>query len=141
MRFADNRGSLVLQTLKRSVDKGWGYGGGLSTGAEDTRIRHKFDPLAYYAGSIVTDASGNADASFTLPDDLTTWRVLAVAATTDGRFGNGEATFLTNKPLIVNPVVPQFARPGDRFNAGVTVTNGPNTGAGTIAIAGSLTSA
>ena len=139
MRFADNRGSLVLQTLKRSVDKGWGYGGGLSGGAEDTRIRHKFDPLAYYAGSIVTDANGDADASFTLPDDLTTWRVMAVAATADGRFGNGETTFLTNKPLIVNPVVPQFARPGDRFNAGVTVTNGPNTGAGTIAIAGSLT--
>ena len=138
-RFADNRGAIVLQTLKRAVDKGWGYGGGLSTGAEDTRIRRKFDPLAYYAASIVTDANGDADASFDLPDDLTTWRVMAVAATTDGRFGNGEATFLTNKPLIVNPVIPQFARPGDHFNAGVAVTNAANATGGTIAIAGSLT--
>jgi hypothetical protein len=41
--------------------------------------------------------------------------------------------------LIVNPVVPQFARPGDRFNAGVAVTNTANANGGTIAIAGSLT--
>ena len=138
-RFSDNRGAIVLQTLKRAVDKGWGYGGGLSTGAEDTRIRRKFDPLAYFAGSIVTDAGGNADASFDLPDDLTTWRVMAVAATTDGRFGNGEATFLTSKPLIVNPVIPQFARPGDTFEAGVSVTNAAGATGGIIGISGLLT--
>ncbi len=138
-RFSDNRGAIVLQTMKRPVDKGWGYGGGLSTGAEDTRIRRKFDPLAYYAGSIVTDAAGDADVSFQLPDDLTTWRIMAVAATTDGRFGNGESTFLTSKPLIVNPVIPQFARPGDRFDAGVAVTNAANASGATIAIAGALT--
>ena len=138
-RFADNRGAIVLQSLARPVDKGWGYGGGLSTGAEDTRIRRKFDPLAYYASSIVTDANGDAEVAFDLPDDLTTWRVMAVAATTDGRFGNGESTFLTTKPLIVNPVIPQFARPGDHFNAGVAVTNGTSATSGTIAIAGMLT--
>ena len=138
-RFADNRGAIVLQTLKRAAEKGWGYGGGLSTGAEDTRIRRKFDPLAFYAGSIVTGANGAADVAFDLPDDLTTWRVMAVAATTDGRFGNGENTFLTSKPLIVNPVVPQFARPGDRFNAGVAVTNTAAATSATLAIAGSLT--
>ena len=138
-RFADNRFSIVLQTPKRTVDKGWGYGGGLSSGAEDTRIRRKFDPLAYYAGSIVTDDNGDADASFSLPDDLTTWRVMAVAATADGRFGNGETSFLTSKPLIVNPVVPQFARPGDTFEAGIAVTNAAQATGGTIAITGALT--
>ncbi len=137
-RFADNRTSIVLQTPKKFADKGWGYGGGLSTGAEDTRIRKKFDALAYYAASIVTDANGNATAAFDLPDDLTTWRVMAVAATADGRFGSTDATFLTNKPLIVNPVVPQFARPGDRFDAGVTVTNEPGA-SGTVALHGMLT--
>ena len=137
-RFADNRTAIVLQTQRPTLDKGWGYGGGLSTGADDTRIRKKFDALAYYAASIVTDANGDATAAFDLPDDLTTWRVMAVAATTDGRFGNGESTFITNKPLIVNPVVPQFARPGDRFDAGVTITNDPGR-TGTIAISGLLT--
>jgi uncharacterized protein YfaS (alpha-2-macroglobulin family) len=138
-RYAENSGAIVLQTPAKAVDKGWGYGGGLSTGAEDTRIRRQFNALAYYASSIVTDANGRADATFTLPDDLTTWRVMAVAATADGRFGNVDTTFLTTKPLIVNPVIPQFARPGDRFDAGVAVTNASNEAAGTIAIAGALT--
>ncbi len=138
-RYADNRGAIVLQTLAKPVDKGWGYGGGLSTGAEDTRIRRQFNALAYYAGSIVTDAAGTADVTFTLPDDLTTWRVMAVAATTDGRFGDTDTTFLTTKPLIVNPVIPQFARPGDAFDAGVAVTNASNEAAGTVAITGALT--
>lgn len=139
-RFADNRQTIVLQTLKQTIDKGWGYGGGLSTGAEDTRIRRNFQPLAYYAASLITDANGNATASFDMPDDLTTWRVMAIAATTDGRFGNADATFVTNKPLMVNPLVPQFARPGDTFDAGVSITTGPNAGPGTIAVSGALTS-
>jgi uncharacterized protein YfaS (alpha-2-macroglobulin family) len=137
-RFADNRSTIVLQTAKKYVDKGWGFGGGLSTGAEDTRIRKKFDALAYYNASIITDADGNATASFDLPDDLTTWRVMAVAASADGRFGNGEATFLTNKPVAINPVVPQFARPGDTFMAGITLSSEPGI-TGTVAGSGSLT--
>jgi alpha-2-macroglobulin len=39
------------------------------------------------------------------------------------RFGNGESTFITTKPLLANPLAPQFARPGDRFSAGIAVTN------------------
>jgi alpha-2-macroglobulin len=122
-RFADNRREVVLQPLTSPIDKGWGYGGGMSAGAGSTRVRTNFQPLAYYNGSVRTDASGKASVTFALPDDLTTWRVMAVA--TDGQlhFGNGDATFITTKPLLANPIVPQFARPGDRFDVGLSVTN------------------
>jgi alpha-2-macroglobulin len=123
-RWADNRAALVLNTIPRPVEKGWGFGGGLSSGDTDPRVRRKFNPLAYFAGALRTDANGDATATFTLPDDLTTWRVMVVAASTDGRFGNGDTTFRTTKPLVANPVMPQFARPGDRFEGGVAVTNG-----------------
>jgi uncharacterized protein YfaS (alpha-2-macroglobulin family) len=49
---------------------------------------------------------------------LTTWRVMAVATDEKMHFGNGDATFVTTKPLLANPLLPQFARPGDRFQAG-----------------------
>ena len=137
-RYADNRAALVLNTLRRPLEKGWGFGGGLSGEEADPRVRRKFEALAYFAGALRTDAQGNASASFTLPDDLTTWRVMVVGATADGRFGNGESTFRTTKPLVANPVVPQFARPGDRFDAGVSVTNGTGAG-GTVHIDASLT--
>lgn len=137
-RFSDNRSALVLNTLTRPAEKGWGFGGGLSSEEADPRVRHTFSPLAYFAGALRTDANGVATATFTLPDDLTTWRAMVVATSADGRFGNADATFTTTKPLVANPVIPQFARPGDRFDAGVAVTNG--TGAtGTLHVDASLT--
>ncbi len=136
-RFADGRAAIKLSTIPRALEKGWGFGGGLSGEEADPRVRHTFSPIAYFAGALRTDANGDAVATFTLPDDLTTWRIMAVAATADGRFGNGEGTFRTTKPLVANPVVPQFARPGDRFDAGVSITNG--TGAtGNVRIDASL---
>lgn len=139
-RFSDNRPDVVVQPLTPALDKGWGYGGGLSAGAASTRVRTDFKALAYYNGSVLTDATGKAQVTFKLPDDLTTWRVMAVATDGNLRFGNGEATFMTTKPLLSNPILPQFARPGDRMEAGLSVTN--NTGQkGTLAINGAVSGA
>ncbi len=137
IRFKDNRPDVVLQPMSSPLDKGWGYGGGESTGAGDTRIRTEFKPLAYYNGSVKTDANGRATVSFKLPDDLTTWRVMVVATDTAMHFGNAEATFISTKPLVTNPILPQFARPGDRLSAGLSVTN--TTGqSGTLSINGTV---
>ena len=136
-RFADNRPNVVLLPLSSPLDKGWGYGGGNSSGLASTRTRTNFQPLAYYNGAVQTDASGKVRVTFNLPDDLTTWRVMAVATDGDLRFGNGEETFIATKPLLSNPILPQFARIGDRFDAGLSVTN--TTGqAGTLAIQGAV---
>ncbi len=136
-RFADNRPDVVLQPLSSPLQKGWGYGGGFSNGAANTRTRKDFQALAYYNGSVLTDDNGQASVTFKLPDDLTTWRVMAVATDGNLHFGNGETTFITTKPLLSNPVLPQFVRPGDRFEGGLSVTN--NTGQSTnLAINGSI---
>ncbi|MFM6455001.1 MAG: alpha-2-macroglobulin family protein, partial [Planktothrix sp.] len=44
---------------------------------------------------------------------------------TDGnlKFGSAETTFITTQALISNPILPQFARPGDRILAGLSITN------------------
>ncbi len=122
-RFADNRPDVVLQPLSSPLQKGWGYGGGFSAGAANTLTRKDFQALAYYNGSVLTDVNGQTSVTFKLPDDLTTWRVMAVATDGNLHFGNGETTFITTKPLLSNPVLPQFVRPGDRFEGGLSVTN------------------
>ena len=127
-RWNDNRSNVDLSTPARPLEKGYGYGGGLMPGAGDTRLRTLFSAIAYDSGLVRTDANGSAERSFTLPDDLTTWRVLAVAFTRDARFGNGEATFVSTKPLVTNPILPQFARPGDVLDGGVSVTATHGTG-------------
>lgn len=127
-RFSDNRENVTLQTQQAPVEKGFGYGGGFLAGAASTRVRTHFLPLAYY-GSALTDAEGHAAVAFKLPDDLTTWRVMAVAiADDDRRFGTSDATFVSTLPLMANALVPQFARPGDTFDAGASIVN--QTGAG-----------
>ena len=122
-RFADNRADVTLVSQTRTLDKGFGYGGGAMAGPAGTRVRTNFQPLAYWNAKVRTDANGNASLDFNVPDDLTTWRVMALALTADARFGNGEATFVATKPLVTNPILPQFVRPGDRFSAGVAVTD------------------
>jgi hypothetical protein len=139
IRLSDNRPDVVLQPQSSPLEKGWGYGGGASNGAGNTRVRTDFKPLAYYNGSVKTDAIGNATVKFKLPDDLTTWRVMAVATDEAMHFGsNSDTTFVTTKPLIANPLLPQFARPGDRFQAGVSVTNTAEQ-TGNLTVNGSVT--
>jgi len=142
--FADNRPDVVLQQIPSPLQKGWGYGGGFMAGAAGTRVRTNFKPLAYYNGALHTDAQGNAQFTFTTPDDLTTWRVMAVAVAASGapsgsdfRFGNTDATFIVSKPLVTNALLPQLARPGDKMNAGLTVTS-ISAGQGALNINGSL---
>jgi uncharacterized protein YfaS (alpha-2-macroglobulin family) len=136
-RFADNRADVRLATEHRAVDKGFGFGGGAMAGPANTRVRTQFKPLAYWNAGLRTGADGEASVSFALPDDLTTWRVMALALTADARFGNGESSFISTKPLVTNEVLPQFARPGDRFSGGVAVTNVARA-SGQAAIAGTL---
>ena len=124
-RFADSRPRVTLTQPSDVAQKGWGYGGGFLAGAAGTRVRTVFVPLAYFNGSVVTDVNGGADVSFNLPDNLTTWRVMAVAATPGSapRFGNADTTFITTKPLVTDPLLPQFARTGDRFEGGLLLMN------------------
>lgn len=129
-RVNDSRPSVVLSPLSSPLAKGFGYGGGFMEGSGSTRVRRNFQQLAYYNGAVQTDARGKASVSFKLPDDLTTWRVMAVAvaAGDDFRFATGDGTFISTRPLIVNPLLPQFARTGDTLLGGVALTN--TTGAG-----------
>ncbi len=135
--FSDNRREVILHSMPASFQKGWGYGGGFSAGISNTRIRKDFQPLAYYQGSVVTDNNGKASVTFQLPDDLTTWRVMVVATDGNFKFGSAETTFISTQPLLSNPILPQFSRPGDKLLAGVSVTN--NTGnQGMIDITGNV---
>ena len=70
-----------------------------------------------------TDAAGVAHVSFDLPDNLTRYRVMAVAADTGSRFGAGESTLTARLPLQVRPSAPRFANFGDKFDLSVVVQN------------------
>ena len=101
-------------------DKGLHGGDGAAPGMG---VRRDFRPSAYYNPSLVTDASGQARASFKLPDALTTYRLMAVVAGEDDRFGYGQHRVTTSRPLMARPALPRFLRAGDSIQAGVVVTS------------------
>src|SRR5688500_13295492 len=95
-----------------------GGGGGADLAAI---LRSRFQTTAFFIGSLVTDANGNATASARLPDNLTTFRVMAVAVTAGDRYGSAATSMLVSRPLLARPSLPRFVRDGDRFIAGVVV--------------------
>jgi hypothetical protein len=50
--------------------------------------RSIFKNTAYYNGHVVTDNNGNATVDFTLPDNLTQFRVMVVSNSLDNTFGS-----------------------------------------------------
>jgi hypothetical protein len=110
-------------------EKGEDSGGGGEEGGagglplSEVELRGDFRTTAYWNPSQETDDQGLATFSFDLPDNLTSFRVMAVALTKDSQFGSGETAFRVSKPLQVMSSLPRFARLGDTFRAGVVVHN------------------
>ena len=100
------------------LDKGLEGGGGGEGG-----VRKDFKASAYFNPSLVTDAAGHAHASFKLPDNLTTFRIMAVAAAEDDRFGYAQDRVTVSRPLMARPAFPRFVRAGDKLDAGIVVTS------------------
>ncbi len=96
-----------------------------SAGEPDTPIRARldFNALAFFAGSLPTDEQGRATVQVKLPDNLTRYRVMAVAAAGSKQFGTGESAITARLPLMVRPSAPRFLNFGDRFEMPVVIQN------------------
>jgi len=118
MRLASNLASVAPQIPEGN--KGFAPGGGGGADRADV-LRSQFRTTAFFLGSVITDADGRATASAKLPDNLTTFKVMAVAVTAGDRYGKGESSILVTRPLVARAALPRFVRPGDAFTAGAVV--------------------
>ncbi len=84
-------------------------------------LRSRFRPTAFFLGSVLTGENGEAVASAHLPDNATTFRVMAVAVTAGDRYGAGDTSLVATRPLLARPALPRFIREGDDFLAGTVV--------------------
>jgi len=112
---------------EKGDEAGGGAGGARKAGVpmslSEVDLRGDFRFTAYWNPNVLTDSAGEASVSFKLPDNLTTFRIMAVAQTSDSRFGRTESAFKVSKPLLMQPSLPRFARIGDEFSAGVVLHN------------------
>ncbi len=94
-----------------------------TSGGSPVTVRENLDPLALFDPVAVTDASGRVTVEFALPDNLTRYRVMAVAVDSDHRFGTAESAITARLPLQVRPSAPRFLNFGDEFELPVVVQN------------------
>jgi len=86
-------------------------------------LRTDFSALALFEGDLRTDARGRVSIPITLPDSLTRYRVMAVAAHGENHFGKGESAITARNPVMVRPSPPRFMNFGDRAELPVVIQN------------------
>ena len=91
---------------------------------EPIRVRSDFNPLAVFAPVVRTDGAGYGRVNVKLPDNLTRYRVMAVAVDAGGsQFGMAEANLTARLALMVRPSAPRFLNFGDTFELPVVLQN------------------
>jgi len=95
-----------------------GDGGGEDLGLLDrATVRKNFKSVPYYNPAIMVGPEGRAVVTVPLSDDLTNFKLRAKVASGEERFGFGVGHLEVRLPVIVQPALPRFVRPGDDFIA------------------------
>ncbi len=115
--------TLALDRINRAIDARKGGGGG-DGGLGPDSVRREFADTALWVADLVTDENGQATVETTLPDNLTTWVLIAKGVTGDETLvGEARDEIVTSKPLLVRPVAPRFFVVGDAAQLGLIVQN------------------
>lgn len=90
------------------------------------KVRSNFAALALFSPELRTDATGRATVELQLPDNLTRYRLMAVAVSGATHYGVGEGQVTARLPVQVRPSPPRFLNFGDQFELPVVVQNQTN---------------
>ncbi len=99
-----------------------------ATGAEpepepEVKVRENFNETAFFYPELRTDENGEISIEFTIPESLTTWKLLGIAHTKQMQYANTTKELITQKQLMVQPNPPRFFRENDRIILPVKVGN------------------
>jgi len=94
----------------------------ISALAQVERVR-QFFPETWVWQQVVTDSSGNAAIKLTVPDNITTWMLRAVAISQDKGLGVAEDELKAFQPFFIKLDLPYSAVRGEEFPIKVAVYN------------------
>jgi len=104
-------------------------------GTPNISVRRNFTPVPIYLPHVKVGLDGVAHIQVKLPDTLTVFMLRAEVTSGPDRFGFATGQMRIRQPVVAQPVLPRFLRPGDVFDAEVLgrVVEGPG-GAGTAVL-------
>lgn len=111
------------KSMEAPMSPGASSGPGGDAGAPGFSLREIFKSTAYFEGDLKTGKDGRLKVDIKMPDNVTEFRIMAVASDQAKRFGSGQSKIRTRRTLIVRPSLPRFLNLGDSFDAAVVVDN------------------
>lgn len=117
---------LLTQLLGRQKisKKGATLGGdGVANAAQKVKTRQNFKEIAYWDPMVISDDQGRAHFAFTLPDNLTGWRLFAIAMTPGAQRGMQSATLKVSQQLEIKPAMPTHLKEGDQAQLAFSLYN------------------
>jgi uncharacterized protein YfaS (alpha-2-macroglobulin family) len=85
--------------------------------------RRDFLDTALWAPVLITNENGEAAITLELPHNLTEWRALARAVTTDTLIGEADTHIVVSQDIVIQPVIPRFLVQGDAVSLAAVVHN------------------
>lgn len=133
VKFEDRDYSATREMSRRSTSK---QGRLAENGAEGlAHVRRNFRTLALWAPATATGSDGSATFHFTMPDNVTTWRLQGLVHDREGAVASLDTTVLSRQTLMVTDNLPRFLRQGDETQLPLTVSNmGERQLKGTLAV-------
>ncbi|HEY1089179.1 MAG TPA: alpha-2-macroglobulin family protein, partial [Archangium sp.] len=107
--------NLVVGRVSELEEEPGGDGSDEDESGGKRMVRKNFKTVPFYAATLTVPASGKLVVPITLSDDLTTFRVRAVAVSGGMRFGLKQSSLKVRLPVLVQPQLPRFVRMGDQF--------------------------
>jgi alpha-2-macroglobulin len=107
--------NLVLGRILEEEEPGGDGSGNDEDGRRTRTVRKNFQTVPFWQATVQVPASGRLVVPVTLSDDLTDFRVRAVAASGLTRFGLHQSTLHVRLPVLIQPQLPRLVREGDRF--------------------------
>ena len=111
---------MAMDKAVAEADAGGGPpGGDLAT----PMVRSEFADTALWVGAVTTDKDGHAQLKLDMPENLTTWTVRAWAMGHGTNVGEGTASVLTTKNVLVRLQAPRFFTEKDEVVVSANVHN------------------
>ena len=90
---------------------------------QGVQMRENLQETAFFYPQLTADSDGNVALKFTLPESLTTWRLMALAHTEDMMYDMLEGEAVAQKDAMIQPNMPRFVRSGDKATISARLTN------------------
>lgn len=87
------------------------------------RLREYFPETLVWSPELITDKNGKATLKFKLGDNITTWKLYAIASNAEGKIGVTEREIKAFQPFFVDLEPPKFLTVGDEISLPVQIRN------------------